>query len=210
MPCPGVRDGASLPVVRDRHVETAAHRIRHHGHPHLDRSRLAVLHRVGERFGGDEIGIALPFGRQDQAGRQLGDHSGRDRAAIRERLERRDESPIEQDRRGESAGQGAQLVEGLLRLGERLAQQGASGVRILVQLPVGGGQIHLQSHQALLRSVVDVPLEPTQGGAFGRDGGAPGCRQVGHLLDQRVAGERCQHPARHPLMRGDHRAGDER
>ena len=58
----------------------------------------------------------------------------------------------------------------------------AGGIRIGGELTLGGGQVHLQSHEALLRSVVDVTLEPTERSSLGGDGGSSRRGEVSDLL----------------------------
>ena len=66
--------------------------------------------------------------------------------------------------------------------------------------PLEGGQVHLQPHEALLRAVVDVALQPTQPGALGLDGRAAGVRFGSRLRGQLVAAPAPEQPVRDHMV----------
>ena len=56
--------------------------------------------------------------------------------------------------------------------------------RVVVEPPLGGGDVHAEPDQALLRTVVQVPLQPAQRVHLGLAGGGPALGQLAHLLAQ--------------------------
>ena len=172
-----------------------------------------VLRRVREELGGDEVGV--PLDRRGQRGIRevdLDDH--RHGAARRERLEAGREPAVLQDRRRESAGQRAQLVERLAGLLARLADERLRRVGVLLEPAFDRREVHLQSDEPLLRAVVDVALEASERGVLGLHGGAARRGELGDLDLQRLGAPGAEHapgdhvvqerePAEHERQRGE-------
>ena len=146
---------------------------------------------VGERFTRREVRVAFDLLRQLRASGQLVDDLSRDGAARRRRFEGRDQPAIEQDGRGESTRQRAEFFERILRLLHRLGDEGSGFVGVVIELAVGGGEIHLHANESLLRSVVDVTLEPPQGVTLGR------ARRTARLVENRVPAGSVPRTSRH-------------
>ena len=111
--------------------------------------------------------------------------------------ERGGEAAVLQQRRRDAARQGAQLVERRLGVHLRLAGELGRGIRVArCRAPLEGGEIQLQAHQALLRTVVDVALEAAQRGVLGLHGGAAGGGLGPHLGGEVVGRPAAEHAAR--------------
>ena len=87
-----------------------------------------------------------------------------------------------QDRRGDPAGQRADLGQRVLGLLQRLVQQPPGLARVGVEPALGGGDVHAEPDQPLLRAVVQVPLQPAQRVRLGLAGRGPALGQLAHLL----------------------------
>ena len=90
-------------------------------------------------------------------------------------------APVRQHRRRDPPRQRSQLVEGLLRLAQRV-ERAAWQLRERSCRPGlrARTEVHEKAHQPLLGAVVDVALETTQGAGLGR----PRCIATGdQLLD---------------------------
>ena len=104
------------------------------------------------------------------------------RGAGRDLRDRRRQAAIDEDRRGDAPGQLAKLGQGVLRLDHRLLQDRLCLDRIASGLALGAGQVHVQPHEPLLRTVVQVPLQLPQRGALRLPCGGP---RLGQSLDVR-------------------------
>ena len=121
-PVPPVRVGAAGAVVADRDAQDASGRRR--GRRSTLTARRGVLGGVGQRLGDDVVGGDL-----DLLGQPLLDahvELDRDRRAAGERLERRAQPALGEDRRVDAAGDLAQLVQRAGRLGGQRVQLRAS------------------------------------------------------------------------------------
>ena len=131
---------------------------------------LAVLGHVGQGLGDHEVRGRLD-GRVQPAvqrtGIELGGHGG----ARGQGGERLAQAAVDEDRRGDAARQGPQLLQRLLGLGDRVGQRLPGRFRPAVEVMLGTAQLHRQPDQPLLGPVVDVPLEPAQRGRLGRHRG---------------------------------------
>ena len=77
------------------------------------------------------------------------------------------EPTIDQYWRCDTAGQLPQLGKGFLSLGHGLSQHLAGPLRVLFHLFAGAGQIHIESHESLLWTVVNVAFQLPQGSGLG-------------------------------------------
>jgi hypothetical protein len=73
---------------------------------------------------------------------------------------------------------------------------------MVLQLAAGATEVHRQPNQPLLRTVVDVALQPPQRHRLGGDGGVAALGEPAELgLGGRVGGQ--QHPSQRRLQQGD-------
>src|SRR5690606_660217 len=112
---PGAQPGQPVPLadVGAPHAVVAHHHPQHAvvGDPHDDPGGPGVLGRVGEGLGDDEVRRGLPCRGEPGAGRQgdVGLHG--DRALARDGDDGGAQPAVDEHRRGDAAGQGAQLGE---------------------------------------------------------------------------------------------------
>ncbi len=127
-----------------------------------------VLGDVGEGLGHDEVGDGLD-GRRRPAGQVDVDRDG-DWAEGRQGGQRGIEAAVGQDRGMHAAHEAAQLGQGGHGLAVGLVDQHPGGGGILgVEARLRPGQLHRHGHQALLRAVVQVALDPAALGLGGVD-----------------------------------------
>ena len=177
----------------------------------LRRGAAGVLGGVGQRLGDDEVGGGLDDRREPAV--EPGVDLHRQRAALAERLDGGRQAAVGQHRRGDAAGQVAQLLDGVGGLDAGVAHQ-LGGLGVIVQAVLGAAELHAQRDQAGLRAVVQVALDPAQLGGLGVQRAAAGAGEhvdaLGQLLlahrvqrappggDQHVQDQRRAHPEQRP------------
>ena len=145
---------------------------------------LRILGDVRERLGGDEVSGGLHLRLEP-----LGGHPAdldRHRSTRCERLQRRLEAMIAEHRRVDAAGELAQLLDRkldlLAGLGDQLCGMRGRGP----DLRLGEFKRHSDTDQALLRTVVQVTLDPPPLGIGGGDDALPRVLEVAHPAPQRA------------------------
>ena len=119
---------------------------------------------------------------------------GGDRRARRERLERRAEAALGQQRRVDAARELAQLLDGQRRLLACLGDQRRGRLRVRREPRLGHAERERQRHEPLLGAVVQVALDPAAlGVAGGDDAGARVAQAVDPLVQ--LHGARAEHHA---------------
>ena len=78
------------------------------------------------------------------------------------------------------------------------------------ELLLGHAQAHGQRHQLGLGAVVEIPLDPPQGGGGGVDGLGPGLLEVAQPHGHRIGGEQRSHEQPVEVVEEPHRPGGER
>lgn len=177
-PCP-------LPTWAPPHAVVAHHHPQHAvvGDPHDDPGGPGVLGRVGEGLGDDEVRRGLPCRGEPGAGRQgdVGLHG--DRALARDGDDGGAQPAVDEHRRGDAAGQGAQLGEPELDVLQALGDEPLGGRGVALGEPaLGRLQVHRHPHEPLLGTVVDVPLDPAQRLRLGAHDGGAAAGEAGDLL----------------------------
>ena len=112
---------------------------------------------------------------------QLGAHSDRDGGAGGGLGDGGGQATVDEDGRGDAAGELAQLIEGLLGLVHGALDNRGGCHRVLLGLTLGPGQVHAQAYEALLGAVVDVALQAAAGVGLGPLDGGPGGLQAADL-----------------------------
>jgi pimeloyl-ACP methyl ester carboxylesterase len=156
------RVGAAHAIVRDFDHEAAV--------PQRDvdlcRGRLCVLAHVGESLGDDVIRRRLD--RLRKVLRRTRRERHRNRRACGQRLERRREALVAQDRRMQPPRQLAQLGERQGELAIAALERFAHTGRVGLEGRGGEPQQQRHRHESLLRAVVKIALEPASLGVPGR------------------------------------------
>ncbi len=116
-----------------------------------------MLVGVGERLGGDVIAGHFDELRK-AAGKVDGQIDGK-AWSLGQRLQGTAESGIAHDRRAETAGEAAQLLDCIVEFAHRLGEQRGHG-RIALRLPARQTKGQRQSHKPLLGAVVQVAFDP--------------------------------------------------
>ena len=89
---------------------------------------------------------------------------------------------VDQQRRGDAAGERAQLVDGLAGLGSAASMVSAARSGSSSSCCAGPAEVHREPHQPLLRPVVDVALEPAQRLGLGGASGVAAALDPAYLL----------------------------
>src|SRR5205807_6524907 len=100
------------------------------------------------------------------------------RRAVDERRERRTESALGEDGRVDAARKLTELPERLVELALRGDDEFARGFGIAVEFRDGDPQLQRERDEALLRAVVEVPLEPAAFRVAGLDDARTRCREL--------------------------------
>ncbi|HYZ53482.1 MAG TPA: hypothetical protein VE733_08280 [Streptosporangiaceae bacterium] len=186
--------GAAAPVVADADVQEAVAG----GHLDIGDGGVPVLGRVGQRLGDRVVGGELD--RLGQPILHLDVQADRDRGAAGQRLQRRAQPALGQDRWMETAGDLAQLLQRAGHLGDR-------AVQLPRQLtgPGGCGRLRLaqlqgQGDQALLGAVVQITLDAAPGGIGGGHDPRPRGGQLVTAVGVRARGTEQLGKLRHPLF----------
>ena len=120
----------------------------------------------------DRLGDDVVDGRLDLLGEpllgQLDELDG-ERRARQDRLQRRAEAAVGEDRGVDAARQLAQLVERARELGLRLDEQAEDVVGAALERALGEPQLQRERDEALLGAVVEVALQPAALGVAGLD-----------------------------------------
>jgi hypothetical protein len=146
---------------------------------------LRVLRHVGQRFGGDEVG-----GRLDRLAQLVrGGHAAdlhRHGSARGERLQRRPEAAVAEQRRVDAPCQLAQLLDGELGLLPCLRHQldRARGIALDPRLGESEGEGH--GNQPLLGAVVEIALDAPALFIGGGEDALPGVAEVVDPRPQRA------------------------
>ena len=135
-----------------------------------DAGGICVLDDVGERFGRDEVDGRLDGGWEPLRTDGQVDRHGR---TPRERGECGWEAFLGQDRRVDAACERAQLAEGVDDLGVRLGEELVRRRTSVGEPAAGELEREPDPEQALLRSVMEVALEPPPLGVAGLDDPRP-------------------------------------
>jgi hypothetical protein len=146
----------------------------------LDRDvrRLCVLGDVRERFRDDVVDRRLHGRRHALDRRRQLDRHGASRS---DRLERRTEAAIAQDRRMDPARELAQLLERLVELLAHLDDVLRGCVGIGMDLRFDQTQVERDRDEPLLGAVMEIPLESAALGVAGRHDASARLAQIVHV-----------------------------
>jgi hypothetical protein len=161
-PAAGAGVGAADPVVAHLDPQSAARAPE----SHADRRGLGMPGGVGQGLRDEVVGGGLDSLWEALAQRLELDRHGRSRG---ERLERRSQPALAQDRGVDAAGQLAQLVQRETKLLPRRCEQLLGGRRVLVEPRLDIAQVERHAHEALLGAVVEVALDAPPFGVGGLD-----------------------------------------
>ena len=162
-PGPPIRVGAPGPVVPDGEPDRGVRGL----DLDLDNRRVGVLGRVGERLGGDIV--SRDFDALGQAPVEVQVELDRHGRAAGERLEGRPEAAPGEDSRMDPP---RDLLEVFGRLAQSLGDPRQLSVELLGSRGhhgLGGAELEPERDQALLRAVMEVPLDPATRLVAGRD-----------------------------------------
>src|SRR6266545_5408145 len=149
-PCAGV--GTTDAVVADGHAKHTVRRLDSHVH---DR-RTRVLRRIRERLRDDVVRRHLDGLRQPHLGLQ--GELDRDRRAARERLERRPEPALGEDRRMDPESHLTELVEHAVQSLHDVRQLGPVLAKLWRHRRLRCAQLECERNELLLGAVVEIAL----------------------------------------------------
>ena len=179
-PPPGDSSAPPDAVVADLHVEALVL----DGDVHERLAGVGVLRDVGQRLGGDEVRGGLD--RVAEVGHRPARDLHRHRSARGERLERRAQPAVAEQRRVDPARDLAQLLDGELGVLARLGDQERRARGIARQPRLGDAEREGHGDHPLLGAVMEVALDPPALGVGGVDDALPGAAQVVHAGAQRA------------------------